>query len=250
MMSHPRDPLSSVAVTHGRVQRGAVLPISLLMLVILMIGAAALMKTVDTSVHVSGNMAFKQSATLTADRGILAATQWIDAATTTTAVLYNDNVAGGYCSKLHILERSQESDPNLAGWDATLPADSSQNGWATGCQNVVAVVPVALATDAAGNQVDYMIHRLCLWGDGASPTPGAVAGVSGAVQACTTAAGKAQGNVTLSSHRSGRDLIGTLVPTVAYRITVRVRADCSGTPSVCRTQSFVQTTIMKSDPSV
>lgn len=250
MISHLHRPSFKIVLRHSKVQRGVVLPIALLMLVILMVGAAALMKTVDTAVQVSGNMAFKQSATLTADRGILAATQWIDAATTTTTVLYNDNVAGGYCSKLHKLERDQEGDSTLAGWDATLPADSTQNGWDTGCQNVAAVVPVALAADASGNQVDYMIHRLCLWGDGASPTPGAVAGVPGAVQACTTAAGKAEGNATLSSHRSGRDLIGTSVPTVAYRITVRVRADCSGTPSRCRTQSFVQSTVMKSDPPV
>ena len=250
MIFHRQNLFFKPALIHGKEQRGVVLPVALLMLVILMVGAAALMKTVDTSVQVSGNMAFKQAATLTADRGILAATQWIDASTTTKTVLYNDNVAGGYCSKLHKLERDQEGDSSLAGWDATLPTNSSQNGWHTGCQNVVTVVPVALVADAAGNQVDYMIHRLCLWGDGASPTPGAVAGVSGAVQACTTAAGKAQGNATLSSHRSSRELIGSLVPTVAYRITVRVRADCSGTPSKCRTQSFVQSTIMKSDPAV
>ncbi len=250
MISPPPRLLFSPPFCHGKKQRGVVLPVALLMLVILMVGAAALMKTVDTAVHVSGNMAFKQSATLTADRGIFAATQWIDAATTTTAVLYNDNVAGGYCSKLHKLERDQEGDSSLGGWDATLPTDSTQNGWHTGCQNTVTVVPVALAADAAGNQVDYMIHRLCLWGDGASSTPGPVAGVSGAVQACTTASGQAQGNAELSSHQSGRELIGTAVPTVAYRITVRVRADCSGTPSRCRTQSFVQTTVMKANPAV
>ena len=51
-------------------QRGVAFPVALLMLMVLLIGATAMVRNVDTAVQVSGNLAFKQAATMGADRGI------------------------------------------------------------------------------------------------------------------------------------------------------------------------------------
>lgn len=191
-------------------QRGVALPVALIMLVVLMIGAAGMIRSIDTAVLVSGNMAFKHSATLAADQGVTAASAWL--ATQTSAALQNTNAVRGYCSSLHT------QDSSLTGW---IP---SQN-WTAAC------TPVALATDSAGNTVDYLIHRLCSRPDSSpadSETPR---------QRCARAAGAAAGSVETSSHRTGRDLIGTAVVNVAYRITVRVQ-------STRGTRSFVQATVL------
>ena len=54
-------------------QQGLVLFVALIALVAMSLAAAALVRTVDTGVMVAGNLAFKQSATMSADSGITAA---------------------------------------------------------------------------------------------------------------------------------------------------------------------------------
>lgn len=217
-------------------QRGLALPLSLLMLVILLISAAALVRTVDTAVLVSGNLAFKQGATLATERGMRAAAAWLD---TRTVVQRQSDVADqGYCARMHILDVNRETNFDVDGWDPTLPTNATtQNGWHTGCTTPNNVQPVQLAADAAGNTVEYMIHRLCLWGNGASSQPGPIAAVPGANQACATSAGRSQGSQATSSRRSGSELIGSSVRTVAYRITVRATGPRGA-------QSYAQTTVL------
>ncbi|MDD2919239.1 pilus assembly PilX N-terminal domain-containing protein [Rhodoferax sp.] len=196
------------------VQRGVALPVALIMLMVLMIGAAGMIRTIDTAVLVSGNMAFKHSATLAADQGIAAASTWL--ASQTSAALRNTNAARGYCSSLH--SQDLGDNDNRSDW---IP----EQNWTAAC------TPVALPTDSAGNTVDYLIHRLCIRPDSApdeSSTP---------LQRCSRAAGSAAGSAETSSHRSNRELIGSAVVNVAYRITVRVRSPRG-------TRSFVQATVI------
>lgn len=215
-------PFLPTAVCKLRVsrQRGLALPLSLLMLVILLISAAALVRTVDTAVLVSGNLAFKQGATLATERGMRAAAAWLN---TRTPVQRQSDVADqGYCSRMHILDVNRETNFDADGWDPTLPTNATtQNGWHTGCTTPNNVQPVQLAADAAGNTVEYMIHRLCLWGNGVSSEAGPVPGVPGATQACATSVGRSQGSQETSSMQSGSTTLGTAVRTVGYRITVR-----------------------------
>jgi type IV pilus assembly protein PilX len=196
------------------VQRGIALPIALIMLVILMIGSVGLVRTIDTAVLISGNMAFKHSATLAADQGISAAVNWL-ATQTTAGALNTTNTGQGYCSSLH------NDDSSINGWD---PATN----WSGAC------TPFALTADSAGNRVDYLIHRLC-----ANPntSPSSQAGL------CSTATGTSVGFAETSSRRTGRDLIGTTVVNIAYRITVRVQ-------SARGTRSFVQSTVLLPDNTI
>jgi type IV pilus assembly protein PilX len=123
-------------------QRGVVLFIALIVLVAMALAAIALTRSVDTTVALAGNLAFRQAATQAADRGIEAATQWLVAQNATPNTLYSNNSAEGYFSA------APASEPNwydTANWEGATPG----------------LTPKTLAEDAAGNIVSYVIHRMC-----------------------------------------------------------------------------------------
>jgi len=133
------------ATTLRRAQRGAVLFISLIVLVAMSLAGLAMMRGVDTGAQIANNLAFKQGATMAGDAGVEAARTWL--MNNPGATLYNDQpgVANGV--------------GYFATWQQGLDftngdADTTNNfDWATRA--------VALATDAAGNQASYVIHRMC-----------------------------------------------------------------------------------------
>lgn len=128
-------------------QRGLVLFFALIALVALSLAAVALIRSVDTSTMIAGNLAFKQSATTSSDAGVEAAVTWlrtIDAANAATNVLNNPahafnvtNAASGYYSN---------TDPAL-----NLFADSTWN----------AITAIPEVTDSSGNRIRYIIQRMC-----------------------------------------------------------------------------------------
>lgn len=195
-----------------RTQSGVSLPIALIMLVALMVGSVALLRSVDTATLVAGNLAFKHASTLAADRGIETAVAWLRTQTTPGA-LNTTQPSAGYCSSQH------SQDATAAGWNPT-------TDWTAAC-----TPRVLTSTDVTGYQIDYLIHRLCANPD---QSPAAQPGQ------CSIAGGTSTGDVATSSKRSGRELISNNVTNVAYRITVRVRADRG-------TRSFVQATVLIPD---
>lgn len=123
-------------------QRGVVLLIALIILVALTLSAVALVRSMDTTNLIAGNMSFNQSAILAGERSTeLAMANWLQPNIATTA-LHSDSAANGY--------RAARADPAPGVswdtfWTATLAA-----------QAVIGTTP-----DAAGNTVSYVIHRLC-----------------------------------------------------------------------------------------
>ena len=115
-------------------QRGAVLFIALIVLVAMTLAGIAIMRSVDTATLIAGNIAFKQGALQSGDRGLEQAYQWLVANRSTLATT---NLAQGYFS----------SQANVNWNDA--------GSWA----NAVIVSPPN--PDAAGNTVSYVIHRMC-----------------------------------------------------------------------------------------
>lgn len=130
-------------------QRGVVLFFALIALVAIMLAAVALIRSVDTSMIIAGNLAFKQAATTSADAGTEAAMNWLtvtQAANTAKNVLIDpahafniDDPASGYYSS---------TDPALnlfanAVWDAI---------------DTAAIPPI---TDTSGNTIQYVIQRAC-----------------------------------------------------------------------------------------
>jgi len=130
-------------------QRGVVLFFALIALVVMCLAAVALIRSVDTSTLIAGNLAFRQSATSSGDSGIEAAITALagyQAAmkTANSNVLSdpantfnNTNAANGYYSY---------SNPAL---DLTDPAN-----WVNGSSMLV-------GTDASGNEVRFIIERMC-----------------------------------------------------------------------------------------
>ncbi|HEY3327927.1 MAG TPA: hypothetical protein VGK14_12305 [Novimethylophilus sp.] len=136
-------------------QRGVVLLIALIMLVAMTLAGIALVRSVDTTNVIAGNMAFQQAAIHSGDTGTETAIQWLEANNTGTT-LHVDNFGSGYTAR--------RQDPG--------PGQSWDNFWSL----VLAAQSVTLATDVAGNTVAYAIQRLCLTpGDPITPGTGCAA---------------------------------------------------------------------------
>lgn len=142
-----------------RRQRGAALIVALIMLVALMMGALAMVRSIDTGTLIAGNLAFKQSAVQSGDAGTEAAILWLGD-NMVGSTLDNDSGAGYYATNVTAL------DFTGSGKDAakTGRVDWNDDNCAT---NPVGAGGTCFAripgeiVDATGNKVTYIIHRLC-----------------------------------------------------------------------------------------
>jgi len=132
-------------------QRGVALFFALICMVAIMLAAVALVRSVDTAALISGNLAFQQSATSSADSGTEAAITWLaatEAANSAMNVLIDplhpfnsNNAAAGYYASLDPARSLTASSGTRFLWDAT---DS-----------------VGLAADSSGNTTRYIVQRMC-----------------------------------------------------------------------------------------
>lgn len=132
-------------------QRGVALFFALVCLVAIMLAAVVLVRSVDTSTMIAGNLAFQQSATVSGDAGTESAITWLAGIETADAALnvlnnpahrFNvDNAALGYYASLDPARSLTASSGTRFLWDNT---DS-----------------VPLAADSSGNTVRYVIQRMC-----------------------------------------------------------------------------------------
>lgn len=161
-------------------ERGVVLMVALIILVALTIGGIALMRSVDTTNMISGNLAFQQSAIHAADMGTedaLAPTSFLE--TGAEATLRQDSFPNGYAASTPpgVWLNPGDAGGNPASWEPywlqvidpvpkTLPylgAKSCGHGGGRAC---------TLPTDTTtGNTVSYTIQRLC--GAAGDPADGA-----------------------------------------------------------------------------
>ncbi|OGA22092.1 MAG: hypothetical protein A3I02_11145 [Betaproteobacteria bacterium RIFCSPLOWO2_02_FULL_67_26] len=126
-----------------RRQAGAVLFIALIVLVAMTLAGIALMRSVDTTLGIAGNMAFKQATVQGADRGVKVAFDWL-AANSSGTTLQTTNAAVGYFSA----KPANEPDWfDIAQW--TNAVKLANEGGFVG------------QPDNAGNVVRYIIHRMC-----------------------------------------------------------------------------------------
>ena len=114
--------------------RGAVLFIALIVLVAMSLAGIAIMRSVDTATLIAGNLAFKQGAVQSSDDGIERAYIWLLANRPT---LWQNNLGMG----------GQGYNSGYA-----TPVWTTAGTW----NNAVTV-----GTDAAGNTISYLIHRMC-----------------------------------------------------------------------------------------
>ncbi|HUL96525.1 MAG TPA: hypothetical protein VLT89_10965 [Usitatibacter sp.] len=123
-----------------RKQRGVVLLIALTVLVAMSLAGVALMRSVDNTVVIAGNVSFKQASLMVAERGTNDAWVWLNQqATAVPPTLQDDNNGVGYYSS---------RPPSEPDW-------FDDNTWAS------AVTTNGGLPDSTGNTVQYLIHRMC-----------------------------------------------------------------------------------------
>jgi Tfp pilus assembly protein PilX len=185
-------------------ERGVVLMVALIVLVAMTLAGIALMRSVDTTTMIAGNLAFQQSATNSGDIGTETAVAWLQ--TNNTTFLHANQVGQGYMA-------SRQDPGSTQTWDSfwtsvLLPAGQV----------------VTLPQDATtGNTVSYTIQRMCnTVGDPTAPT------VDCAVPQTTgsSAGGSKGAGVVALLYNSA----------IYYRVTVRIAGPRN-------TVSYVQTIV-------
>lgn len=164
-------------------QQGMVVLIALVMLVAMTMAGLTMMRGTGTGLGIAGNLAFKQTATSVADVGVENAIAWLTNPLRTSEVLKTDDTAAGYYSSW-----ATDFSPMTYDWTNS---------------------KLLTADDGLGNEVRYVVHRLC---ETAGLAPNAI------LQKCATV------NTPCASCSKGGDassLIDSVQP--YYRITSRVR---------------------------
>ena len=111
-------------------QAGVVLLVTLIVLMGMMIGGAALTRSVDTANIISGNLAFRQSARQAADLGIETAIDWIEASSI-DGTLQSNSFPNGYVARRQDPAAGETWDDFwkstllTAGTVYTMPADTN-----------------------------------------------------------------------------------------------------------------------------
>jgi type IV pilus assembly protein PilX len=191
---HPLPPQSR--------QRGIAILVAMIILVAMSLAGIALMRSVDTASLIAGNIAFRQGATLAGDGGIESArTYLLNGATVLTA----NSVANGYYAS------------NPAGIDLTGNRTTDKSKWVKWADTQgTGPAPTAETTDAAGNKVSYIIHRLC-------DNTGALDPATCYTYTEGSKSGGGQGGrIAVGGGMQGKD-IQPPAPQGYYRITVRTR---------------------------
>jgi Tfp pilus assembly protein PilX len=195
-------------------QRGVVLFIALIALVVMSLAAVALIRSVDTNTIIAGNLAFKQSATISADTGMESAIEWLSNNSASLAADSTASKALGYYST---------SVPGLSlTTDATWTEANSARAGEAGCPATVSCISGldANGTDESGNNIRYVIERMCR--ATGEPTP----------EACLFGTTADEGCIRVGDPACA----GQPVLSPMYRVTVRVSGPQH---TVSYTQAFI-----------
>ena len=180
-------------------QNGIVLIVALIILVAMTLGGLALMRSMETSSMIAGNIASQQTTIYSSDLGVESAIGWLES-NLSSNVLEQNNAPMGYSASATAMTANQNG---AAFWNALSPAGVCtlpRSG--NFCSNTQ-------SPDAAGNTVQYMIQRLC-------NAPGPINGAG-----CGAAQG---GNLSADGENqaAGEETLGIANNSAYYRITVRV----------------------------
>jgi type IV pilus assembly protein PilX len=225
--SHPGMPRRRPPAPRRHAQRGATLLFALLTLVALLLATLALVRSVDTSTVLMGNIGFKQDATVTADSATRVALAWLN---TNKLVLNTNGATGtGYYSTTQELaadgvtvrppvDATGQQLPNttnrqLIDWDGNGCAAVAASTYASGGCTITTADAGAIPNSA--NTARYVVFRLCsMTGDYTS------SGYTGYCAVPTTASTGDSATRGDISYNGGR-FPGSTGP--FYRIVVRVQ---------------------------
>jgi len=152
-------------------QAGFSLFITLIALMVMSLASVALIRSVDTNTVISGNLAFKQSATASADAAVERAIAWLE--TNKGDTLNADIPNNGY---LATAANGVNDQTGTAFWATIAGSACLMKGNSCLAENMAdgTTYQEAIddqAGDAAGNVSEYVIQRLCT-NDGPRATSG------------------------------------------------------------------------------
>lgn len=141
------------APRRGARQRGVVLFVALIVLVIMALTGLAMIRQSGVGLSIAGNVGFRQNALSAADLGTEAAVAWWEPLRDTPA-MNNTNATAGYFADWGDLDpKRRAGDPTLYDW-----TDANSR--------------LVIADDGTGNAVRYVIERLCLTPGVGTDAPG------------------------------------------------------------------------------
>jgi type IV pilus assembly protein PilX len=208
MLTKPR-PYQALGKLRAR-QRGVVLLITLIVLVAMTLATIAMVRSVDTTNIIAGNLSFQQAATHSGDLGIETGMRWLQASKFGTTLQANNNTVG--------YSAVRADPPAGTSWDTFWA--QTLNGFKTALTFDSNGIPNPAGStggqerDLAGNKVEYVIQRMCV-------NPGDPL-ASGTL--CSKVPDNIVPTATASSGNSGGSGATILKPGTAvyYRITSRV----------------------------
>jgi len=209
------------ATLHHSRQRGVVIIMTLIALLILLITAVALVRSLDSSTMIAGNISYKRDLVNNADQGVAAA---ITALSTTTGVLYSDTTLASNQYALNysaiILSTNSKGIPTPLIMDDTAFAAA---GWST-ANDITVKDPQTNVTTAT---VRYVIDRQC-----------SVSGTFSTIK-YTSCVFVPSGGLSGDSSQDAFDNNAGTGDRAIYRISIRVKGADGNT------QTFVQSTVAR-----
>lgn len=177
---------------------------TLMIMVLMSIAGLALLRAVDNSTLVAGNIGYKQAAIISADNAIKAATDAMAAAASLSA----DLAASGFYATDNITldwtGQNTATTTDDVDWDGTYSAAPTKAKQVT--------FPSGSTMDASGNRAYYVINRLC----DTAGSPSAIGTSCATINSQTAATGS-----TKASTAYGQKALTTTIQ-IYYRITVKV----------------------------
>lgn len=166
-----------------RTEAGVSLIVVLMVLMVMLFTSVGILRSSNTTLGIVGNLSFKQNAVSVADGGVETARTWL--ITRPLGVLNaHDPVSGYFASWLPV-----NWDPLTFDWDASSV--------------------LSAANDGTGNQVRYVIHRMCaIVGPTDDPLQQCVAPISAGSNG--------------SRQLGGQGAVYNPLLSAVYRVTVRV----------------------------
>lgn len=200
-------------------QKGVVLFVALIALVVISLAAVALIRSSDTATVISGNLAFKEATTHAADIGVELAFNALPALTAA-----NVDVPNQYFALMQVTDAS--GVPSAINWTNVPCYGNNGSTAAVSC------------TDQSAYRVQYVVDRLC------TAAPLATEPITVLTSKCVAGQPFSAGGGTgedINSHTPSGGYgvpiaVPTNPPTIHYRVTVRVQGPRN-------THSVVQATI-------
>jgi Tfp pilus assembly protein PilX len=155
-------------------QRGVVLFFALIALLVMSLAAVALIRSVDTSTLIAGNLAFRQATASSGDAGVNAASGWLIATQVKMDVNGRAALADPGCPAAcnDAFNITGSSIPGIAGTMIDGTACCLNNGYYSNADPAVSLTDgtgiqwdandsALVGTDNSGNEVRYVIQRMC-----------------------------------------------------------------------------------------